>query len=127
LFLIFTKGCVFQRADQFEQLGQTGNDRDKYSYNNVVRSCPPPFVDGLIVIPHHHHVSVVPGQKFDQLLLAVVDILVLVYNHKAQVSTPALIGVGIAFQDIDCHGDEVIKGQGKSRQTLLLELRKHQW
>ena len=90
--------------------------------DDVVGSCASPFVDGLVIIPHHHDIGVIPCQQFDQALLAVVDILVFVHDDEAQVTAPALVGMGIAFQDIDSQWDEVIKGQGKGCQSVFLEL-----
>ena len=82
-----------------------------------------PAVDALIVVAHGGEHRALADQRFQQVVLDRVGVLVFVDQHIAQLVLPALAGVGLVVQQLQRQADQVIEvNRLVSRQALLVAL-----
>ena len=81
----------------------------------------PEAVDGLVGVAHHHDVAVLLGQGADEFPLGDVGVLELVDEDVGEAGPPLRRHVGMAAEEVDRRGQQVVEVEGRGvRQALLV-------
>ena len=81
----------------------------------------PPAVDRLIVVAHHHYVLGIGGEQFEQPVLGVIGVLVLVHQQVFDTRTCGGSNVLVAPQDANRVEQEIVKVHSTAgAQTILV-------
>ena len=80
---------------------------------------PPEGVDGLVRVPHHEEVAVLPGQDLGKGVFVLVDVLVFVHHDVFQPGLPFLPAGLVRPQDVEGEVDEIVEIQAEGLARLV--------
>src|SRR3990172_643540 len=78
---------------------------------DIVGPCSTPFVNGLVIVTHYYYICTLACKQFNEALLPVVHVLVLVHNNKISAVAPLLINLVLCFKNSYRHRNKVIVGK----------------
>ena len=68
-----------------------------------------PFVDTLVLIPHHAEVPALPGQELENVVLGAVGVLVLIDQNPAEAFPVSIQNIGMFFEKPSRHEEQIVE------------------
>ena len=119
-------GCIENRLGGTVILFQTngaGIRKRLFKAQNVFNGCTAEFINTLIVIADNTEIAAAFREEFDEQILCVVGILVLVHHNIAELVLEVFQNIRAILQEADGIGDEIVKiHRIRFRKPLLIEL-----
>ena len=82
---------------------------------------PPPCVDALGIVPHHHHVPVPRAEQIDELALKLVRVLVFVHQHELKLALIQFARLLVLLQQPEPEHEQIIEIHHVGRPLALRE------